>query len=57
MLFISLPLSFLYTFPFLSFSVYRGPLESKRFQLWEEMNGCYLFLFACSTAVSMPYCM
>lgn len=42
--------------PYLSFSAYSRPLESKWFQLWEEMNGWYLFLFPCSaTAVSMPY--
>lgn len=55
-LMLSLPLSLLSTFPYLSFSSYSRPLESKWFQLWEEMNGCYLFLFPRSaTAVSMLY--
>lgn len=55
-LMLSLPLSFLSTFPYLSFSSYSRPSESKWFQLWEEMNGCYLFLFPrTATAVSMLY--
>lgn len=34
-----------YLSPYLSFSAFSRPLESKWFQLWEEMNGWYLFLF------------